>query len=247
MNNFMKRSPHSRKRSRAFTLIELLVVIGIVGILIALLLPALSRAREQGKAVKCASQLRQLGQAIQSYANFNRGWIPTWSGWHVAGGNGTGPDEPGDGWTERLAQYMSGPTTPVYNCPSFPEDYRINYFIAARYSYALQRDRGVVRPSMKFSEIKRASEYVLSGDCTQPSLYPSSFGTAGNLPDDCDKDDATQQGVVFADEFGGLNIHRAGNNVMFSDGHVEMLKSFDRTKMTYHPRKMESWAQVSVN
>jgi len=34
---------------------------------------------------------------------------------------------------------------------------------------------------------------------------------------------------------------------MFSDGHVEMLKSFDKTKMTYHPRKMESWAQVSVN
>ena len=246
MNDFMKRGSHSRNTSNGFTLVELLVVIGIIGILIALLLPALARAREQGKAVKCASQLRQLGQAIQSYANFNRGWMPTWSGWHVAGGDGTGADAPGDGWTERLAQYVSGPASPVYNCPSFPEDYRINYFIAARYSFRLMQ-QGVVRPSMKFGEIKRASEFVLSGDCTQPSLYPSSFGTAGNLPDDCDKDDATQQGVVFADEVGGLNIHRAGNNVMFSDGHVELLRSFDRTKMTYHPRKMESWAQVSVN
>ena len=239
MNIFMKRRPSFRDDSRAFTLVELLVVIGIVGILIALLLPALARAREQGKAVKCAAQLRQLGQAIQSYANFNRGWIPAWSGWHVAGGSGAAPDAPGDGWTEQLARYMSGPTTPVYNCPSFPEDYRINYFIAARYSFKANRS------SMRLSEIRKASEFVLSGDCTQPSLYPSAFGTAGDLPDDCDKDDATQQGVVFADEVGGLNIHRSGNNVMFSDGHVEILKSFDRTKMTYHPRKMEAWAQVT--
>jgi prepilin-type N-terminal cleavage/methylation domain-containing protein/prepilin-type processing-associated H-X9-DG protein len=241
MNSVMKRSSNVPNPSRGFTLVELLVVIGIVGILIALLLPALARAREQGKAVKCAAQLRQLGQAIQSYANFNRGWIPSWSGWQVAGGGGAAPDSPGDGWTEQLAQYMSGPTTPVYNCPSFPEDYRINYFIAARYSFRANRY------SMRMSEIRRASEFVLSGDCTQASLYPSAFGTAGDLPDDCDKDDATQQGVVFADEVGGLNIHRTGNNVMFSDGHVEMLKSFDKTKMTYHPRKMESWAQVSVN
>ena len=239
MNTLMKRSSTCRNTSRAFTLVELLVVIGIVGILIALLLPALARAREQGKAVKCASQLRQLGQAIQSYANYNRGWIPSWSGWQVAGGSGASPDSPGDGWTEQLAQYMSGPTTPVYNCPSFPEDYRINYFIAARYSFKASR------ASMRFSEIRKASEFVLSGDCTQASLYPSAFGTAGDLPDDCDKDDATQQGVVFADEVGGLNIHRSGNNVMFSDGHVEILKSFDKTKMTYHPRKMEGWAQVT--
>src|SRR5688500_14298714 len=238
MNSFMK----SRSSYRVgFTLVELLVVIGVVAVLIGLLLPAMGRAREQAKAVKCASQLRQVGQAIQSYANVNLGWIPAWSGWHVVGGDGTGLDQPGEGWTEQLARYISGPSTPVYNCPSFPEEYRINYFIAARYSHKAGRQ------SMKLSEIRKAGEFVLSGDCTQQSLYPSSFGTAGNLPDDCDKDDATQQGVVFANEPGGLNVHRAGNNVMFSDGHVELLKSFDRTRMTYHPRKMESWAQVSVN
>ncbi len=61
---------------RGFTLVELLVVVGIIALLIAMLMPALSRAREMSKRTVCASNLHQLGIGLIMYANENRQQLP---------------------------------------------------------------------------------------------------------------------------------------------------------------------------
>jgi prepilin-type N-terminal cleavage/methylation domain-containing protein/prepilin-type processing-associated H-X9-DG protein len=223
-----------------FSLVELLVVIGIIAILIGLLLPSIQRARQVARTTQCATQLRAIGQALAVYANNNAGFLPTWSGWHVAGGDGTGEDAPGFGWTEVLGKEINPATSGrIWNCPSFPEEFRINYFLSARWTFINNRF------NLRFSEIRLSTQFVLSGDCTQQLLYPPNFGVAPYTSDDCDKDDATQEGVVFANQTGGINMHRGGNNVLFGDWHVDLVPRFEIGRLTYHPRRIEAWENVT--
>jgi prepilin-type N-terminal cleavage/methylation domain-containing protein len=113
------------RRRRAFTLVELLVVIGIIALLISILLPALSKARQSGYDVSCKSNLRQLMQGFILFANEHKGTLP--GGYY----NRANPEEEKQDWVfgaHGNADYLMTPqvgtlyryihSPGVYRCPA---------------------------------------------------------------------------------------------------------------------------------
>jgi prepilin-type N-terminal cleavage/methylation domain-containing protein/prepilin-type processing-associated H-X9-DG protein len=93
--------PNPTSSHHGFTLIELLVVIAIIAVLAALLLPALSKAKQQGQKIACVSNLRQLQLAWQLYADDHNGWLPRNDG----GGQDAGRFDFKYAWTSGWLDY----------------------------------------------------------------------------------------------------------------------------------------------
>lgn len=127
-----------RREQSAFTLVELLVVIAIIGILVALLLPAVQAARESARRTQCVNQLKQFGLAMHNHVDTLK-VFPTGGNvphpnieQYVGGGTLNGAARQGLGWGFQLLPYLeqgaihdlrdsntiSQTAVPIFNCPS---------------------------------------------------------------------------------------------------------------------------------
>jgi prepilin-type N-terminal cleavage/methylation domain-containing protein len=186
------------KRGRwGFSLIELMVVIGIIAILVALLLPALQRAKQQAKSVQCKSNLQQIGQALVIYSNDWKGWIyPPKLGANL-------PPE------ERWPVHVFKPPVwnpPVMRCPADVED------MAEEHSYLLNNH--LAEHEIKFGNKvpgRSSSEVIVMGEKAwdYPDYYMNSSDLLWKTSDYYTRVNPWMHGL------------RLGSNYLFLDMHVE--------------------------
>jgi prepilin-type N-terminal cleavage/methylation domain-containing protein/prepilin-type processing-associated H-X9-DG protein len=216
--NHLNRTPR-----KGFTLVELLVVIGIISVLIAMLLPALNKARDAAKKVSCASNMRQFGAVMRMYANDYGGWLP--SSKRTQPLNSVVSPNPSGVWPDNW-YYLTDVVGPLYlmmkptmgdggvfRCPSdeawtirlplnsYYTDYGMNTFINGSGTMG-----ALPLPSGKLSQLRLPTRTALMME-----TYCHSIANVYAAPP---VDPATRNYNVVV-------RHEGMGNVLFVDGHVE--------------------------
>ncbi len=206
-----------RHKNTLFTLVELLVVITIISILAGLLLPALSRAVGQARAVKCASQMKQYGLIFLQYLDDSNNWYPNrqWGTQTLAyiGDRGIGrcPEAPRTNLND-LAIHLS------YGYPGvYFDNIAVGFANAIHPDYAV-RDSQVVFPYEKCVMV----EYWTQNTMLPGVLTWSDFSALND------------QAVT--------SMHQGKCNLLFADSHVKSLKVWG-SKVKYNSPLCVQWGQ----
>jgi prepilin-type N-terminal cleavage/methylation domain-containing protein/prepilin-type processing-associated H-X9-DG protein len=232
-------------RNLAFTLIELLVVVAIIAILAAMLLPALSNAKQKAWTTSCNSNLHQIGIGMRLFADDNGESYPESGGTVYWGGMDSLPPG-GSGkrsWSEQVFPYVGA--TNVFNCPG---NVQLPSALQGPFNYFNGCNAAFVAAGGKFAAVTGTailfpSAFILGGD----TAGTKSNGAGLQFdPLDADKDDYVQNcagGAADPALTEYWQIHSKGQNIMFADGHSKWYKSFNPGEMTFAYTGMTNWIQ----
>lgn len=204
-----------------FTLIELLVVISIVSLLIAVLLPALSKARKAARNTQCLNQQRQVAMAYHAYIADNQQFIPVDGNW--ASNVGTYPKTIGP-WQNQLASYMgaqnAGGMYEVLICPetrdkitsahkSYHSTYGVNYIRSFKPLWLSWPNPQPIFDNIQHqSRVLMLTDYIVGYryiDATKLDLFnnPGTIGPATVSPNDIFRHLSEKSNAVYLDGHGG--------------------------------------------